>query len=192
MDSKKRTPKSVKKQKPHTAARTKFPNTHVIPKTAQQYSRMTASSQEKWNRVVHVISKMRSHQVSLTSASKEVGIDPRTVTKLCQSALKKNSNGRFATKPKDRMLRILVIPGLGGLTEVAVNDSRQASLIGKYSDALQKYLRTGNASGLNEFSRRGFIDASGKTVRFLTDLDQLNRQASAGVLSFESLYARSS
>ena len=33
-------------------------------------------------------------------------------------------------------------------------------------------------------------DAKGKKFPFLTDLDELNRLASAGVLSFESLYGK--
>ena len=161
-----------------------------LPRTLKQYSNLPAGAQENWNRAAHVISKMRAEKLSLPQASKNFGVDPRTVIRLTKSALRKDAKGHYVARLEDRLLRVLVIPSDEGLVEVAVNDSKQASLIGQYSDAVQKYLRTGDDSGVKKFERKRIKDASGKTVRFLTDLQQLKREGSAGVLSFESLYAR--
>jgi hypothetical protein len=88
-------------------------------------------------------------------------------------------------------LRVLVIPTPKGLREIGTRDSRQASKAGKYSAAVQRYLQTGDDSALAQFRGKHIVDATGKRVQLLTDLDELDRLGSAGVLSFESLYARS-
>jgi uncharacterized protein YaaR (DUF327 family) len=77
------------------------------------------------------------------------------------------------------------------LREVALRDSRQASQIAEYANAVQKYLQTGDDSALRKLKRRSITDATGKRVRLLMDLEEIDRLGSAGVLSFESLYARS-
>ena len=77
-----------------------------------------------------------------------------------------------------------------GLLEIGVADSRDASLLGKYWSAVQKYLETGDASGLQKIRRKTITDADGKRFRLIKDLAELERLGSAGVLSFESLYAK--
>jgi hypothetical protein len=133
---------------------------------------------------------MRAEGVSLPKASREFGLDPRTVQRLARPALRKLRNGHWAANSFDRLLRVLVIPTREGLQEVGVRDSRQASLLGKYWTAVERYRDTGDASALREFRRKYIIDTHGKRHRLLTDLRALDRLGSAGVLSFESLYGR--
>jgi hypothetical protein len=135
---------------------------------------------------------MRADGVSLQQASREYRIDPRTVIRLGGSALRKAANGRYAAKPSDRLLRVLQVLTREGRREVAILDSGLASLAGVHANAVQKYLDTGDASALRKLRRRTITDASGKRVRLLMDLDQIDILGSAGVLSFEYLYARSS
>ncbi len=133
---------------------------------------------------------MRAEGVSLRQASREFGIDPRTVVRLGRPALRKRPNGRYKARANDRLLRVLVLPTRGGLREIAVRDSREASQIAEYANAVQRYLQTGDASALRKFRRKRITDATGARVPLLTDLDVLDRLGSAGVLSFESLYAK--
>ena len=160
-----------------------------VPTTARQYYSRSRKFQETWDSVAHVISKMRSERVSLRKASKEFGIDPNMVLKLGRSALRKQRNGKFAAKKTDRLLRIMSVLTPKGRREVAIRDSRQASLLGKYWAAVQKYLQTGDDSALRELQGKKITDASRKRHALVTDLNQLNTLGSAGVLSFESLYA---
>jgi hypothetical protein len=161
------------------------------PHSMEQYAALGNDSQETWNRVVHAISRMRSEKISLRRASMETGISPRKVVSLGRSALRKDSRGRYRAKRTDHLLRVLIIPAPDGLREVAVKDSSTASAIATYSDAVQKYLRTGEySSALLRFSWVSLKDAEGNPISFLTDKRILNRLGSAGVLSFESLYAR--
>lgn len=161
------------------------------PKNEAQYLAKPERFKETWDRVLSAISKMRRDKVSLTQASRDAGISPRTVTKWGKSALRKRKNGKYAAKPSDKLLRIVMIPTPEGMREIAVRESKQVSLLAEYWNALHRYLQTGDATQLKTFQGKQIKDANGVDVPLPTDLPVLNRLGSAGVLSFESLYARS-
>lgn len=132
---------------------------------------------------------MRADRVSLRTASREFGLDPRVVARLAKSALRKRKNGQYVARRSDKLLRILAVPTSHGKREIAMRDSREATILGKSWAAIQKYLQTGDASALKKIRRKYVVDASGKRIPLLKDLAELDRLGSAGVLSFESLYA---
>jgi hypothetical protein len=161
------------------------------PTTAEQFFAKPERFQETWTRLTAALAKMRSANASLKQASKEARISPRTVIRLGGSALKKGTNGRYFIKPSDQLLRVLKVPTPDGSREIGVRGSRQASVLGEYWAAVHKYLATGDASSVEKFRGKQIKDSAGIIVPLLTDLKELNRLGSAGVLSFESLYARS-
>ena len=181
--------KMAKKRRANRHTRTK----PVAPRTAKEFFAMPKAFQDTWIGVTHVVSKMRADRVPLPQASREFGLDPRVVARLGESALRKRKNGQHIAKPYDRLLRILAIPApgeKGGKREIAVRDSRQTTILGKYWAAVQKYLRTGDSAALNKFRGKSITDASGKRAPLVTDLTELDRLGSAGVWSFESIYAQ--
>jgi|SRR5579871_171992 len=183
----------MKKARAHSGKRTATRTRKTIsatPRTAEQYFAKPARSRELWNRITHVIAKMRSEKISLQQASKEFGVDPRTVVKRGGTALQKSATGRYQAKRSDRLLRVLVIPAHDGLREIAVLGSRNAGQVGGYWSAVQKYLQTGNASALKKFHGKRILDANGEEILFITDLAELNRLGAAGTFSFESIYVR--
>jgi hypothetical protein len=189
MSAKKKTrPTDLSKPPASTGAKRKKKTT--APRTSKQYFALPDDAQETWNRVAHVISKMRSEGKSLTQASRDFGIDPRAIRSRAGSALRKAKNGRYVAKSNDNLLRVLVIPSPQGLSEIAVRGSDNASKIAEYSDAVQTYLRTGDSSKLKKFRRLKLLDEKGKRIKLVTDLAKLRELGSAGVLSFESLYRR--
>jgi hypothetical protein len=177
---------AIKNKRSQRALRKRF----VRPQTIRQYFAMSKVAQDEWNRVTHVVTRMREEDVSLAEASREYGLNPRTVVPLGKPALTKGAGGRYAARPTDNLLRVMVIPTSNGLREIATRDSRQASLLGAYWVAVHKYLETGDASALRKIRRKTVVDADGKRIRLITDLAELDRLGSAGVLSFESLYAK--
>jgi hypothetical protein len=160
------------------------------PRTVDDFSALSDQAREQWNRVAHVIQKVRSERISVTQAAKEFQIDRKKVIELGGSALRKQKNGRYEAKSFDRLLRVLVIPSSDGMKEVAIRDSRTASKIAEYSAAVRKFLYTGDQSKLRPFKRLRINDAEGNPIKLLTNGQQLTHLGSAGVLSFESLYAR--
>jgi hypothetical protein len=160
------------------------------PRTLKQYVARPSRFRDLWDRVVAVVSKLRSHGTSLRQTSREVGVSPRTVIRYGGSALRKGSGGRYQAKKRDRLLRVLMVPSAEGPREIAVRDSRQASTLGEYWNAVHRYLATGETLGIKKFDGKHVINAEGQQVALLTDLRELDRLGSAGVLSFESLYRR--
>lgn len=160
-----------------------------VPTTARQYLSRSKQFQETWDSVGQVISKMRAGRVSLRRASKEIGVDPSRVLKLGRSALRKQKSGKYVARKADKLLRILSILTPEGRREIAVRDSQQASTLGRYWAAVQRYLQMGDDSALRKFKGKKITDASRKRQSLITDLNQLDTLGSAGVLSFESLYA---
>lgn len=134
---------------------------------------------------------MRTENVSLEQASREMGASPRSVKRWAGSALQKDTRGKWSPKKDDNLLRVLIVQTPEGRREIGVRGFRKASLIGEYSNAVSKYLQTGDSSGLKKFRGKKIRAADGEQISLLTDLAELNRRGSAGVLSFESLYARS-
>lgn len=150
---------------------------------------MSEQHQDIWKNVDQAVTEMRAG-ASRSQAARKFHLDPRKLSELARPALRKLKNGRWAAKNYDRLLRVLALPSRKGLIEVGTRDSRQATVIGKYWTAVDRYRDTGDASALREFRGKHIIDANGKRIRLLTDLGELDRLGSAGVLSFESLYAR--
>lgn len=162
----------------------------TVPRTEAQYLAKPETFKDTYDRVIEAISKMRSGKVSLTQAAREARVSPRTVTKWGKSALRKGKSGKYVVKKNDTLLRVLSIPTPDGTRSIALRGSKQASLLGEYWNAVHRYLQTGDASKLKEFRGQTLKDASGVDVPLLVDPAALNRLGSAGVLSFESLYAR--
>jgi len=157
------------------------------PTTAKQYFSMSEREQETWDSVAHVITRMRD-LVSRTKASKEFGVEPSLVVDLGRPALRKK-NGRYVATKTDRLLRVLTVLGSKGKKRIATRDSRQASLVGGHWSAVQKYLQIGDDSALLKFKKKSVTDANGRRHRLLTNLKELDRLGSFGVLRFESMYA---
>jgi hypothetical protein len=144
-----------------------------------------------WDRVVTVVSKMRSDKTSLQKAAQKSGISPRTVKRWAGSALQKRSNGKWVAKKRDTLLRLLKVPASDGTREIAVRGSGQATTLAEYWNAVHRYLQTGNESRLKKFRGKKIKDANGVEIELPTNRRVLLRLGGAGVLSFESLYARS-
>jgi hypothetical protein len=160
------------------------------PQTVSELFAKPRKFQALWNRVTQVPAEMRSTGISLKEASKRFSVSPDVVLDLIPSAFRKDRNGRYQVKPSDDLLRVLLIPSRKGLREIVVRGSRKASVVGGYWSALEKFLKRGDTAALRRLHRKTVVDANGEQIRLLTDLDELEHQASAGVLQFESIYGR--
>jgi hypothetical protein len=159
-------------------------------KAADEFFAMPESAQELYLLVLELLNLVRGG-LSLSKAMKQLKLTRAQVRRFAGSAFRKLKNGRYTAKPYDHLLRVLMVITEDGLREVATRDSRQASKAGKHSAAVNRYLQTGDASALAELEGSYVIDAKGERILLLTDLEELEGLGSAGVLSFESLYARS-
>lgn len=135
------------------------------------------SPREKLSREksLEVLSDMRRNNKSLTKASRDKGISIKTVRDSIR-AFKKVGN-RWIPKAYDRISRVMVINENGRMTSIEVNDSRIASKIGRYHNAVKKYLETGDNSELRKFDGMKIKDAQGNTHTLETDTDAIDKIA---------------
>lgn len=140
---------------------------------------------EARNRALHVLARMRRKGETLTSASREEHIDPRTVRKHLGSELRRAA-GHTRPRPTkaDRRLRHMLIPSAQGNVPAIVRGSRQASRLGRYMSAVGKYLRTGETGALSEFEAKSIAGH-----RLITDPETLSALAQAGALELDRIYA---
>jgi hypothetical protein len=166
------------------------------PRTAADFNALPEKSKDAYDRMIKVIARMKKDKtLSLRQASRpsaydpdeQEAIDPRTVLRLGGSALKK-VNGRYVVKQQDNLLRMLKVPTPDGVRAIGIRGFHQASMLGKYWASVQRYLRTGDASGLSNFWDRQIKDASGVTLSLITDVRVLKDLARAGTFSFETMY----
>lgn len=141
-------------------------------------------------KLARVVTTMRAEGISLSRAAREERVSPATVLRHAKSALRKTSSGTYKARASDRLLRLLVIPAPEGLMEIATRDSRSATIVGEYWNAVNHYLETGGEGELARFRGVSIIDAQGNAAPLLTDTAELERLGSAGILSFQSMYAR--
>ncbi len=115
----------------------------------------------------------------------------RTNKRRGRSEIQKRRSKQPVRKTKKKIVRIPSREGTRAVTIRVSRYSRQASVLGQYWNAVHHYLQTGDASRLKKFRGKYITDVHRVRFPLLTDPDELDRLGSAGVLSFESLYARS-
>lgn len=139
-------------------------------------------------RALATLARMRRDKISLRAAAKTEQTNARTVRRYVGSALRQSgSRGRYHATAFDRISRTLNFLTPNGTVPVIVRDSRTASLIGEYMNAVKNYTTGRDQSGLKNFENKSFR-ASGVIYRFVTDPAILDRLADAGVLAIEGLY----
>lgn len=128
---------------------------------------LSAKEKDQRERSLKALSYMRRKDHSLTSASKMMGVSPKTVRRHTRAFRKER--GRYRPKAYDRIERVMAINEGGREIYISVRDSRHASTIGRYQSAVGHFLHTGDASVLRPFKGKRVRDASGKMHTLETD-----------------------
>jgi hypothetical protein len=151
---------------------------------------MPQKLQDQWVATVNAVSKMRADDILLPQAARQFRLSPRTLKRLGAPGLRKGKNGRYVVKRSDKLFRPMLVLTREGPREIGIRDSRTATLVAEHWNAAHRYLETGDKLVRRKFRGRSFVDASGKKVRLMTDLEELDLQGHAGELSFESVYSK--
>lgn len=139
-------------------------------------------------RALAAVARMRRKKLSLSAAAQAEHTNPRTVQRYVGTALRQEEPGRhYRATTYDRIPRTLHVVTPEGTLPVTVRDSRTASRIGEYMNAVRTYVNKGESSGLERFRGKSFR-ADGVSYPFVTDPNKLEELADAGVLAVEQLY----
>lgn len=137
----------------------------------------TLSPGEKLSREksLEILSEVRRNKKSLSQASRDKGVSIKSVLQNTR-AFKKAGN-RWMPKTYDRISRVMRINENGRDVSIEINDSRTASLIGRYHNAVKKYLETGDETGLKKFEGKTIKDAQGNKHTLETRPEALDQIA---------------
>ena len=116
---------------------------------------------------LEVLGTSRKSNQSLSKIAKNHGISVRAVIK-STNAFKK-INGKWVPKKFDKISRVLKINEKGQEKSIEIKDSRIASVIGSYHNAVKIFLNTGNVEQLQKFKKKKIKDSSGNIHHFETD-----------------------
>jgi hypothetical protein len=151
-------------------------------------SQLDSKAQLTRDHALEALHLMRSRKLSLAQAAREVRASPRTISKYVGSALTKSAAGRYRAKPSDRLLRSLRFITPEHQITVDVRGSRLASRIATYWNAVDRYLKTGDAGSLKRFAGKS-VKIGRLRYPFVTDPYILRRLVNEAQVSFQDLYA---
>ena len=136
-----------------------------------------------------VLKQMRREGLDLDTAAKLEHMPVDDVrTRLAPYLVERD--GKFYASDKDRLIRQMVMLTEDGPTPIYVKDSRSASLIGQYWNAVHSYLQTGDDRLLQHFKGKS-ITADGKVYPFIVDTAVLDALDEQGALDFDDIYTLS-
>jgi len=148
----------------------------------------TEKEGEEREQALAVLARMRRSRLKLKAASKTQGIDPKTVRRYVGSALRaQGTKGNYRATKYDRIPRQLNFPTSTGQLELTIRDSRTASRIGEYLNAIRSYLYSADIGPIASFLHKSF-KSGGVTYRFVVEPKTLDRLGHAGLLVVDGLY----
>jgi len=82
-------------------------------------------------------------------------------------------NGIWIAKKFDRIYRVLKINENGKEMSIETSNSKTASIIGKYHNAVKQFLNTGDSKTLKQFKKIKIKDSNGNIHTLETNLQKL-------------------
>lgn len=121
-----------------------------------------------------VISELRNTKSkTLPQAANDNNITAKNVIKHTNGF--KKVNGKPVVKRWDRIKRVMRINTDKKEKSVEIKDSRTASVVGRYHNAVKQFLNTGDKSKLSKFRNKKVKDSKGKLHRLETSPDEIIR-----------------
>ena len=139
-----------------------------IPLYKRPWSKLTPRQKmlrEKSLAVINVLRNSKTKTLAQTARDNVVSVD--TVIKHT-NAIKK-TNGRLVVKRWDRIPRVMRINTEGKEKSIEIKDSRTASVVGRYHNAVKQFLNTGDKTKLQKFRNKKVKDSKGKLHKLETD-----------------------
>ena len=85
----------------------------------------------------------------------------------------KKVNGKPVVKRWDRIKRVMRVNTGGKEKSVEIKDSRTASVVGRYHNAVKQFLNTGDKIKLSKFRNKKVRDSKGQIHRLETNPDEI-------------------
>ena len=132
----------------------------------RDWDALTHKQKERRLRALRALRSMREGE-SLTRVTKEMNISPETFRRHVGKVITKKK-GRWKARKTDRISRKMTIFTKGRMMDIKIEDSRTASVIGRYGSAVAFFRQFGNTSNLKEFEGMTAKDVFGNTYTLET------------------------
>ena len=139
-----------------------------IPIFKRSWNALTGRQQSEREKALEVKRKMLQG-IDHIIASRQAEISWNIARRHLGDIVKVSRSGKVRVKKDDHISRSMIIYTSGRVQVITVNDSEQASIIGRYMNAVQIYLNTGDAEILLEFEGIEIIDENGQEYELETD-----------------------
>lgn len=144
------------------------------PLHKRSWRKLTPRQKMLREKSLSVVNEMRNSKTkTLQQAAKENDVSVDTVFRHTNGF--KKVHGRLVAKRWDRIPRVMRINTDGKEKSVEIIDSRTASVVGRYHNAVKQFLNTGDKKKLQKFRNKKVKDSKGKLHRLETDPQKIIR-----------------
>ena len=152
--------------------RTSFSSSSNSKRRIKDLDKLSPKQISKYEDSLEVLQLMRKQKMSLTKASKTVGISLKTVKRHLGSVIQKRSN-RIIAKQNDNLPRKIRMYQNGKEIWIQVRGNKRAAEIARYHGAVGRMLNQGQADAIKNFENKSIKDSKGKIHKFETNLKKL-------------------
>ena len=146
----------------------------AVPLHKRPWRKLTPRQKLLREKSLSVVSELRnSKNKTLPQAANDNDITVKNVIKHTNGF--KKVNGKPVVKRWDRIKRVMRINTDGKEKSVEIRDSRTASVVGRYHNAVKQFLNTGDKSKLSKFRNKKVKDSKGKLRKLETNPDDIIR-----------------
>ena len=157
-----------------TAKKTKKIGKTKIPTYKKTWSALSEKQKARRENSLSVIKEARRRKTtSLSAISKEHKTSVRIVQNNT-NALRK-INGRWQVKKRDKIHRSMIINEDGKEVSIETNDSRTASIIGRYQNAIKQLVTQGKTIQLSKLSKKKVRDSKGNLHSLETNPETIQK-----------------
>jgi len=131
-----------------------------IPAYKKTWSELSEKQKARRENSLSVIKEARRRK---TTSLSEIAKEHKTSVRVVQNntnALRK-TNDRWQVKKRDRIHRSMIINENGKPVSIEINDSRTASIIGRYQNAIKQLVTQGKTTQLSKLSKKKVRDSKG-------------------------------
>lgn len=148
-------------------------NKKRIPVFKKSWNKLTPRQKLFRERSLEVLSKSRKSSNSLSRIAKDFGISVRTIINNTNGF--KKINKKWIPKKYDKISRVMKIKENGKEVSIEINDSRNASVIGRYLNNVKRFLETGNSELVLKFKNKRIKDVNGNFHIFETNSENITQ-----------------
>ena len=138
-----------------------------IPIHKKPWTGLTPRQKSVREKSLEILSIAKKSKQSLSEIAKKNHVSVGTVIKNTNAF--KKINNKWVPKKFDRISRVIKINENGTEKSIEIKDSRIASSIGSYHNAVKQFLNTSDKKSLSEFRNKRIKDAHGKLHKFETN-----------------------